>query len=463
MVSRHIYWQLVFRILLISAAALGAGFLYFDGQYVLSLLVFGFLVLQTVFLIRYVNQTNRKIAYFFDAIKNEDFTLRFPEKLSVKSLEELNHSLNMLNAMIQDIHIKKQAQEQYYQEILKQADIGILTINPKGHILYANPTVEKLLNYRPLNHIKQLNQVDEKLYGLFENLQPFESKTFQLTNEREKIQLALKSTAINLEKQSLLLVVVQDIRRELDEKETDSYVKLIRVLTHEIMNTITPITSISESVLKYFKKDGQLLTTEEFAEHHMKSTIKGLEVIKEQGNDLMGFVQSYRTFLNVPEPDKALIPAQNLLEKIRLLMGGDSDQVQIDIEVIVDPEDLELFIDEKQITQVLLNLGKNAQQSLINQESSASTDKTSSDKSDKKEQIKFLAGIDEKGKKIVKVWDNGPGIPQEHLDEIFVPFFTTKNTGTGIGLSLSKQIMRLHGGSIRAASKENTVFTLTFD
>ncbi|WP_373517700.1 PAS domain-containing sensor histidine kinase [Pricia sp.] len=463
MVSRHIYWQLIFRILLISAAAMGAGFFFFDGQYVLSVLLFGFLALQTVFLIRYVNQTNRKIAYFFDAIKNEDFTLRFPEKLSVKSLEELNHSLNMLNAMIQDIHLKKQAQEQYYQEILKQADIGILTINPKGHILYANPTVEKLLNYRPLNHIKQLNQVDEKLYGLFENLQPFESKTFQLTNEREKIQLALKSTTIHLEKQSLLLVVVQDIRRELDEKETDSYVKLIRVLTHEIMNTITPITSISESVLKYFKKEGQLLTTEEFAEHHMKSTVKGLEIIKEQGKDLMGFVQSYRTFLSVPEPDKTLIPAQNLLEKIKLLIGGDSGQEQIDIEVIVDPKDLELFIDEKQITQVLFNLGKNAQQSLRIQESSASTDKTSLDRSDKKEQIKFLAGIDDKGKKIVKVWDNGPGIPQEHLDEIFVPFFTTKNTGTGIGLSLSKQIMRLHGGSIQAASKENTVFTLTFD
>ena len=338
---------------------------------------------------------------------------------------------------------------------MKQADIGILTINPKGHILYANPTVEKLLNYRPLNHIKQLNQVDEKLYGLFENLQPFESKTFQLTNEREKIQLALKSTSINLEKESLLLVVVQDIRRELDEKETDSYVKLIRVLTHEIMNTITPIISISESVLKYFKKDGQLLTTGEFAEHHMKSTVKGLEVIQEQGKDLMGFVQSYRTFLSVPEPDKTLIPAQNLLEKIKLLMGGESGQEQIDIEVIVDPEDLELFIDEKQITQVLLNLGKNAQQSLRNQINGASTDK--------KGQIKFLAGIDEKGKKIVKVWDNGPGIPKEHIDEIFVPFFTTKNTGTGIGLSLSKQIMRLHGGSIRAASKENTVFTLTFD
>ncbi len=455
MVSRHIYWQLVFRILLISAAALGSGFFFFDRQYLLSILVFSFLVLQTVFLIHYVNQTNRKIAYFFDAIKNEDFTLRFPEKLSVKSLEELNHSLNMLNAMVQDIHLKKQAQEQYYQEILKQADIGILTINPKGHILYANPTVEKLLNYRPLNHVKQLKQVDENLYALFEDLAPFESKTFQLTNEREKTQLALKSTAITVDRQSLLLVVVQDIHKELDEKETDSWVKLIRVLTHEIMNTITPITSISESVLKYFKKDGQLLTPGEFVEHHMKSTIKGLEVIKDQGNDLMGFVQSYRTFLNVPEPDKALIHAQELFEKVTLLLGEHGEEDSIDIEIVVDPEDLELFIDEKQITQVLLNLGKNAQQALQNGGGTAPEQDRG--------KIRFLAGIDEKGKKIVKVWDNGPGISPEHLDEIFVPFFTTKHTGTGIGLSLSKQIMRLHGGSIQVASKENTVFSLTFD
>ncbi|MGB7395573.1 MAG: ATP-binding protein [Pricia sp.] len=448
MVSRHIYWQLVFRILLISAAALGSGFLFFDGQYVLAALVFGFLVLQTVFLIRYVNQTNRKIAYFFDAIKNEDFTLRFPEKLSVKSLEELNHSLNMLNAMIQDIHLKKQAQEQYYKEILRQADIGILTINPKGHILYANPTVEKLLNYRPLNHVKQLNQVDENLYALFKDLQPFESKTFQLTNEREKTQLALKSTSISVDKQSLLLVVVQDINKELDEKETDSWVKLIRVLTHEIMNTITPITSISESVIKYFKKEGRLLTPEEFEEHHLKSTVKGLEVIREQGNDLMSFVQSYRTFLNVPEPDKTLISARELFDKVQLLMGEQSGDGHIDIEIMVDPEELELFIDEKQITQVLVNLGKNAKQALENKDDG---------------HITFAAGIDETGKKVIQVRDNGPGVSPENLDEIFVPFFTTKTTGTGIGLSLSKQIMRLHGGSIRVSSGELTIFTLTFE
>ncbi|HET8735524.1 MAG TPA: ATP-binding protein [Pricia sp.] len=480
MVSRHMYWELVFRILLISAAALGTGFFFFDGQFVLSGLAFGFLVLQTIFLIRYINQTNRKIAYFFDAIKNEDFTLRFPEKLSVKSLEELNHSLNMLNVMIQDIHVKKQAQEHYYQEILKQADIGILTINPKGHILYANPTVQRLFNYYPLNHIKQLNQVDEKLYAHIKDLKPFESKTLQLTNEREKRQLTLKSTCITANGQPLLLVVVQDIHKELDEKETDSWVKLIRVLTHEIMNTITPITSISESVLKYFKKNGRTLSVEEFAEHHVKSTVKGLEVIKEQGKDLMDFVQSYRTFLNVPEPDKQLIPARKLFEKVMLLLDESDDQNQIDIAVVVDPEDLELFVDEKQITQVLLNLGKNAQQALANQANNASRNTTPENPGPENTaigktmpgnkvseniqgHIKFLAGFDAKNRKIVKVWDNGPGIAPEILEEIFVPFFTTKNTGTGIGLSLSKQIMRLHGGSIQVASKENTVFTLTFD
>ena len=252
MVSRHIYFQLVLRIVFISIAALGMAYFFFNGQYILSVLFLIALVIQTVYLIAYVNQTNRKIAYFFDAIKNEDFTLRFPEKLSVKSLEELNHSLNVLNEQIQNIHLKKQAQEQYYQEILKQANIGILTFNKKGHILFANPTVEKLLNHKPLNHIKQLNQVNENLYNLFADLKPFDRKLFQLTNERESRQLAIKCTSITAENESLLLVDIQDIHQELDEKETDSWVKLIRVLTHEIMNTITPITSITDSILKYF-------------------------------------------------------------------------------------------------------------------------------------------------------------------------------------------------------------------
>ena len=447
MVSKSIYYQLVFRIILIAVCALLTAFLFFKEHYLLSVILSIVFIGQTYGLIHYVNQTNRKIAYFFDAIKNEDFTLRFPEKLSVKSIEELNQSLNMLNGMIQDIHVKKQAQEQYYQEILRQADIGIFTVNDKGHILYANPTVQDLLNYRPLNHVKQLKQIDPNLYNLFETLEPFESTLYSLGNERGKKELTLKCTPIAIEGKQLLLVIVHDIQKELDDKETDSWVKLIRVLTHEIMNTITPITSISESILKYFKKGNVLSTPEEFGELQIKNSAKGLEVIKEQGNDLMSFVQSYRTFLSVPEPDRELIPASKILERVRLLLQEYTNGHNITLEVSSEPENLELYIDEKQITQILLNLGKNAQQALEGQDEGS---------------IIIKAEEDAQGKKYITVTDNGPGVSAELLDEIFVPFFTTKNTGTGIGLSLSKQIMRMHGGSIRVISNEKTTFTLTF-
>ncbi len=440
--------QMVLRIIFITLSAVAAVYFFFEKQYIGTGIATIMLVALTSSLIYYVNQTNRKIAYFFDAIKNEDFTLRFPEKLSVKSLEELNHSLNMLNAMIQDIYVKKQAQEQYYQEILRQADIGIFTINEKGHILYANPTVQDLLNYRPLNHVKQLNLIDHNLYNLFKDLKPFENTIFKLGNERGKRELSLKCTPIMIEEQKLLLVVVHDIHKELDDKETDSWVKLIRVLTHEIMNTITPITSISDSILNYFKSGSKLTEPGNFSEDQIKNTAKGLEVIKTQGTDLMSFVQSYRTFLSVPEPDKELVPALALLEKIKLLLDEQKDLIKVEIEILVEPKELELYLDEKLITQVLLNLGKNAQQSLEHQD---------------KGNIRIVAGINKMSKKYIQVQDNGPGISPELMDEIFVPFFTTKNTGTGIGLSLTKQIMRLHGGSISVSSGKTTQFTLTFN
>ncbi|PCE66170.1 sensor histidine kinase [Sediminicola luteus] len=446
MISRHIYLQLIGRILFIVVSAVLAAYLYFDGQYIQAFLFLFALVVQSYYLIRYVNQTNRKIAYFFDALKNEDFSLRFPEKLSVKSLEELNHSLNRVNAMIQDIHLKKQAQEQYYEEIIKQADIGIMTINKKGHILFANSTIEGLLDYHPLNHIKQLKQVDEKLYALFEGNQVFKRKLVQLSNERGKKQISLKATQLALNHDELLLVVAQDIHQELDEKETDSWVRLIRVLTHEIMNTITPITSISESIMKYFPETGE--TSVELSSDQWRNTVKGLGVIKMQGQNLMEFVQSYRNFLNLPKPDKVLVKASILLTDIKTLLVPDMNE-QLRFTVDCEPEDLTLFIDGKQMALVLINLCKNALQALNGQPDG---------------ELKLSAGKTEDGGTFVSVLDNGPGIAPELLDEIFVPFFTTKEGGSGIGLSLSRQIMHLHGGTIKVYSVlgKGTRFTLFF-
>jgi len=261
--------------------------------------------------------------------------------------------------------------------------------------------------------------------------------------------LALKSTPLMVNVQSLQLVVVQDIHKELDEKETESWVRLIRVLTHEIMNTITPIASISDSIIKYYRKGDKITPMEELEEVQIKNTLKGLEVIKEQGGDLMDFVQSYRSLLHVPEPNKSLVKGKDLLEKIDVLMSARLVDGESEFATVCHPEDLEFYIDEKQISQVLINLGKNALQAV---------ESTNAGK------VQMIAGIDENGSKFIDIRDNGPGIPPEVMDEIFVPFFTTKSEGTGIGLSLSKRVMQLHGGSIqvRSVPDSETVFRLTF-
>ncbi|NAS11607.1 sensor histidine kinase [Poritiphilus flavus] len=449
MISRNFYFQLILRVIFLALTAIITAFLFFGQNYFLSVLFLILFVIQAGMMANHLNHINRKLAYFFDAIRNEDFTLRFPEKDIIKSFKNLNHSLNRVNELIQEVHLKKQEQEQYYQEIIKQATIGILTYNQRGHILFSNPTMERLFNHSPLNHIKQLNQVDPLLYETFAKFEPFERKMVPLTNEREKTQLAIKSTALRLEEEDLLLVVAQDIHRELDEKETDSWVRLIRVLTHEIMNTITPITSISGSILGYFRTPGGLVSLDSFKTSHIESTVKGLEVIQEQGGNLMAFVQSYRSLLNVAAPDKELIKAKVLLDKVGVLMDQALAANKVSLVVQAHPEDLELFIDERQMTQVLVNLSKNAIQALGNTDDS---------------QLQLLAGVRESGIKYVEVQDNGPGIPAELLDEIFVPFFTTKSEGTGIGLSLSKRLVQMHGGSLDVYSEaeHGTVFILEF-
>lgn len=448
MASRNFYFQLIFRIIAIALTALLLAVSVVKEWYLLLGLSSVLLIAQTYFLIKFINRTNRKIAYFFDAIRNEDFTLRFPEKVAIKSFKELNQSLNRVNGLIQEVHLQLQIREQYYQEILKQASIGIFSFNSKGHILFSNPTLEKLLNYHPLNHIKQLAQIDEKLYGIFEPFKPFERKLVQLTNEREQVQLAFKCTSLSLDGQPLLLVVVQDIHKELDEKETDSWIRLIRVLTHEIMNTITPITSISESILKYYKTKDGLVSSETLDVDKLNSTAKGLEVIKAQGSDLMEFVQSYRSLLSVPKPDRSLVGVNQLFEKVELLAERSlSHQTEITWQCL--PEDLQLFIDEKQLTRVLVNLIKNAIHSLEGHSQG---------------KVTVRAIENGMGEKSIEVIDNGPGIEAAILEDIFVPFFTTKDKGTGIGLSLSKQIMHLHGGNLKAYSEPNvqTVFKLSF-
>ncbi|MEZ5104559.1 MAG: ATP-binding protein [Draconibacterium sp.] len=446
MASRNFYLNIVFRVLLLAAVALVIGWIFFDRQ---VYFIGGFFVLiyviQIAELINYLNRTNRKIAFFFDAIRNDDSTLNFPERTGSKSLSELNASLNKVNELIKKIKFELQEQEQYFKTIIEHISIGIITYNENGNIFLSNTSARNLLLNEHLNHIDQIKRIDKKLFSTLKELQPGDNRLVSFTGNEGSVQLSLRSTHFKTATDNLQLVTIQDIRSEMDTKELESWIKLIRVLTHEIMNTIAPITSLSQTILGYFKNLEGNLPSEKI----IGNTIKGLEVINERGVGLISFVESYRKLTRIPQPDKKPVDVAHLFETIITLIKYEPLNENVKITHELDSAGLEVSADKKQISQVLINLVKNSMEAL----------------KDNDEGIISIKGeYGENGRVQITVTDNGPGIPGEIMDKIFVPFFTTKESGSGIGLSLSRQIMLLHGGRLKVISKPNvqTVFTLEF-
>ncbi len=446
MVSQHLNKQIIFRVCLLAVTALMLGWLIFDEK-VFVLIVFLVLafVIEVLELIHFLNRTNRKIAYFFDAIRNDDSTLNFPEKTDNKSLSELNVSLNRVNELIKHIKFELREQEQYFQAILEHVSIGIITYNEKGTIFLANSAAKNLLGHEHLTHINQIIRIDRKLFNALKELQPGGRKLVNFNSSNGIIQLSLKSTLFKTAQENFQLVAIQDIKSELETKELESWIKLIRVLTHEIMNTVAPITSLSQTILGYFKN----LEGNPPDEKIVRNTMKGLEVINERGTGLIGFVETYRKLTRIPPPEKKTISLSTLIDNTITLINIEPIDKNVQILWEVNPTDLEISADKKQISQVLINLIKNSLEALKNSEGGL---------------IQLKAEINKNGRAQILVIDNGPGIPDDLMDKIFVPFFTTKESGSGVGLSLSRQIMLLHGGSLKVVSKPGQVteFTLEF-
>lgn len=434
MVSKNLYYNIIIRSCLIAVLSLLVGWIIFHLEYyILGGIIFSLVVVAVIEMINYFNRTNEKIAFFFDAIRNDDSTLSFPDNKGNRTIRELNKSLNRVNELIKKTRIEQQQQEQYFQTILEHVSIGIITFNDTGLIFLSNTTAKNLLNYEHLNHIKQLERVDHKLYSTLQTIQPGDRKLVRINTNKGDIQLSLKSTQFKTPDNNFQLVAIQDIKNELDKNELDSWIKLIRVLTHEIMNTIAPITSLSQTLLGYYKgrEDNQL------SEKTINNTIKGLEVINERGMGLISFVDSYRKLTKLPEPVKKPILVRNLFESIITLINIEPNIRNIHFEIDIEPDELEVMADEKQLSQVMINLCKNSVEAL---------NKNNGGK------VILKGLINDQGRPQFVVTDDGPGIPNENLDKIFIPFFTTKESGSGIGLSLSRQIMQLHGGNLTVKS-----------
>jgi two-component system, NtrC family, nitrogen regulation sensor histidine kinase NtrY len=450
MFSKNLYINIVLRVLfIVMFSSVLAYFAIIDHSLRFSIICVLTLVFLTFNLISYLNSTNKKIRFFFDSVRNDDSNLSFPIETKNHALRELYQSMNRVNHQIQQLKIENRQQEQYFRTLLEHLAAGIITYDSRGFILHANSSAKKLLSIDVLTHLQQIERKDQKLFETINTIKPFERKLIAVSSEGGEIQLSLKATSFKTNENELVILSIQDIKNELDEKEIESWMKLIRVLMHEIMNSITPITSLSESLSNIYSAGGIPVLPEQISSKTIATTLQGLNVIKEQGKGLMSFVESYRKLTRVPEPEKKFFKVADLMERVQVLYNSLENSERTNLSVSLANPDFEIFADQNLISQVLINLLKNALEANENNESV-------------KIRVSACEGTDCRPE--ICVIDNGPGIPEENIDEIFVPFFTTRQNGSGIGLSISRQIMRVHGGNlkVRSVPEKETVFCLSF-
>lgn len=435
--------RLFFLLISFGIFAAGAGISFFSGKHTAGIICLCGTVGCILLIYHYINAVNRKISYFFSALKNEDFTLRFTEKRGLKSEKLLNCLLNQTKEILQKTRINIQQQEKYYELILNNINSGVVALNSKGFVLQSNLFARKILGLEVFTHTRQLQKVSLQLQQAVEEIQSGETKRITYTNERGSVQLLINATSIIMNGEKLILLVFNDIENEMDETEIDSWIRLIRVLAHEIMNSIAPITSLSDTLLSLQKNDNP----ETDASQLKENTINGLRVISETGKGLISFVDSYRKFTRIPKPEREYIDMNEFIHRMVILCSMEPSFENITIHTEIQPENLRVYADPNLLGQVVLNIMKNAIQAMQGTKNG-----------------KLQVSVENHSNQtIIKITDNGPGIAPEILNEIFVPFFTTKSEGTGIGLSIARQIMRTHGGNIKVTSipEKETTFTLT--
>jgi len=438
MISRNLFLQILARVVLLGIAALALVWIVGGpAANILVLVPAAILILILFNLVHYLNRVNRRIYYYFDAIRNEDTSLSFPEKGQGKIEKDLSRSLQEVNRHIQQIYRENQMQENYFQALIEHAAAGMFTCNAKGFILHSNHQARDMLDLEVFAHISQLGAIDQRLHVALEDMRPGQQYLTALEKEDEVVQLLFKASAFLSDGEELLLISVQDIRNELDKKEIDSWRKLIRVMRHEIMNSVTPIISLSESLSGYFHTEGKVRKPDQIDEKTIDTTVNGLELIHDQARGLVSFVESYRQLTRLPEPEKMFFSVSKLLDNIRIIAQSFPNAEKTKLVCESEAGDQDVLADEKQISQVIVNLVKNAFQA---------TEHTAG------ALVKISSVLDKHGRPQITVSDNGPGIPNELMDKIFIPFFTTKKNGSGIGLSLSRQIMQMHGGSLKIHS-----------
>ncbi|MCK6617494.1 MAG: ATP-binding protein [Cyclobacteriaceae bacterium] len=447
-VFRDFRSRIILRIVLLGASM--ALFTYMLGQVNMlfaALLTGAVILLQLLELFRFVSQTNRKLTRFLESVKYSDFISGFTadNKLG-KSFKDLNIAFNEVLEAFRKARSEKEEHWQYLNTVVQQVRTGILSFDENGAVQLINTNAKKFMGVQTIKNINELRDKNLKLYEAITATLPGRSTLYKGGNE---LYLTIQATELRIRGKDVKLITLQNIQPELQRQEVEAWQNLTRVLRHEIMNSITPISSLTSTLKDVLEYDMVKTNNHyELKEEGAEDLKEGLETIETRSKGLIKFIDAYREYTSLPKPKIKSVRLKDLIEKVALLMKPEIKARNINFTYECTSEYLTIQADEEMIEQVLINLLKNAVEALAETPSP---------------RLQLIGRYDESAV-IVEVIDNGSGIIKEAIEKIFIPFFTTKKTGSGIGLSLSRQIMQLHNGSISVESEPDvrTVFTLRF-
>lgn len=401
------------------------------------------------YLIYYVRRTNKELAGFLQSLKHKDFTQKYIEEKGEKTFKELYEAFNQIRKAISQAKIEKESEHHYFLNTIQHVGIGLISFSEEGKIEIYNEAASIIFNKKNVRKIQDLKSIKEDLPDFLINLKHNQTDLVKLKVKDISVQLLVKTVEFKIEGRKIKLLSLQNIRTEIEHGEVDAWQRLIMVLSHEIINSLSPINLLSSTLVEYFEQNGKPIPASAIGDMTVKNSISGLKAIEKRSKGLKKFIESYASLSKVPKPNFSRFSISLLFENIYSLLKNELEHKNIDINFKVRPENLKLTADEKLIEQVLINLVQNSVKAL---------EKTSVPKI-------ILSAVYQDNKYKIEVADNGDGIEEEILENIFVPFFSTRENGTGIGLSLSRQIMTLHNGVIAVRSQPGvaTVFTLIFE
>lgn len=432
--------------LLVTATA-GATWLFTGGHLFWGFGVAAAVVASLRLLARGHKKIDRNMIFLLNALENGDYSFNFSEAGMSKDRREVNTVLNAIKEILVKAREAEIENEKFLSLIVAGIPVGIAIVDDRDFVRVANDAALRLLGLHVFTHLKQLKMVDETVFQTFRDLAPGRTATVCLADEREEKLISLSMSAIRIKKGRLRVVTMHNIAGEIEAREMESWIKLIRVITHEIMNSIAPITSLSETMLLSWKESGGVDGVD-VVEKLEKNTMEAFETITSTARGLSSFVESYRRFTGIPKPQLREVRLAPLVEKIVALEAPVFRERGIEVKVRATDPGITVNADEGQIVQVLVNLLKNAAEAIP------------AERTDGAIEVRLKADCETVR---LDVANNGTPVPRDVLPHIFVPFFTTKQSGTGIGLSVSRYIMRLHGGNLKHLVENGmTVFSMVF-